>query len=63
MGYRYILQSDVELRCPPQKVCSNPSGNRLPLGDEFGSIELGDNGFEDFIADRRKNTFIVIKSE
>jgi len=33
------------------------------LGDEFGGIELGDYGFEDFIADRREDAFVVVLAE
>jgi hypothetical protein len=33
------------------------------LGDEFCGVELGDDGFEDFVADGGKDTLIVVETE
>ena len=38
-------------------------GDGLTLGDEFGCIKLSDDGFEDFVTDGRKDTFIVVLAE
>jgi len=35
----------------------------LTLSDEFGGIKLSDDGFEDFVTDGRKDTFIVVLAE
>jgi hypothetical protein len=33
------------------EVRSDAVGDCFSLGDEFGGVELGDDGFEDFISD------------
>jgi hypothetical protein len=30
------------------------------LGDQFGGVELGDDGFEDFVSDGGQDTFVVV---
>lgn len=38
-------------------------GYLFTLSDELGGIELGYDGLEDFIPDRRKNTLVVVETE
>jgi hypothetical protein len=45
---------------PLEEVGSNAVADCFTLGDEFCSIELGDNGLEDFVADGRQNSLVVI---
>jgi len=46
-----------------EQVCTDALRDSLTLGDEFGGVKLGDDGFEDFVADGRKDTFIVVLAE
>ena len=63
MGDRDILEGNVELGGTAQEVGTNAVGNSFTLGDELGSIELGDDGLEDFVSDGGKDTLVVILSE
>jgi hypothetical protein len=38
-------------------------GDGFSLGDEFGGVELGDDGFEDFVADGGEDSFVVILTQ
>jgi len=33
------------------------------LGDELGGVELGDDGFEDFVTDGGEDALIVVRAE
>jgi hypothetical protein len=33
------------------------------LGDEFGGVELSDDGLEDFVADGGEDSFVIILTE
>jgi len=55
-----IFKSNIEFLSALEEVCADPVANGFTLGDEFCSIELGDNGFEDFVANGRKDSFIVV---
>ena len=46
-----------------EQVCTDALRDSLTLGDEFGGVKLGDDSFEDFVTDRRKDTFIVVLAE
>jgi hypothetical protein len=46
-----ILESDVEFLGALQEVASDAVGDGFTLGDELGGVELGDDGFEDFVSD------------
>jgi len=58
-----VLKSDVELLSTLEKVGADAVAYSLTLRDKLGGIELGDNGFEDFVSNRWKNTLVVILSE
>jgi hypothetical protein len=58
-----ILEGDVELGGAAEEVGTDTVGDGFTLGDEFGGIELGDDGLEDFVSDRREDTLIVILTE
>lgn len=55
-----VLEGNVELGGAEGEIGSNALGDGLTLGDELGSIELGDDGLEDFVADRGEYSLIVI---
>ena len=55
-----VFEGDVELRGTLHEVRPDPVGDGFTLGDEFGGVELGDDGFEDFVADGGEDTFVVI---
>lgn len=63
MGDGDVLKSDVELLSTLEEVGADAVGDGLTLGDELGSVELGDNGLQDFVSDRWKDTLIVILAE
>ena len=63
MGDGDILEGDVELGGAAKKVGTDTVGNSFTLGNELGSIELSDDGLEDFVSDRGEDTLIVILSE
>ena len=58
-----VLKSNVELLSTLEEVGADAVGDGLTLGDELGSVELGDNGLQDFVSDRREDTLIVILAE
>ena len=58
-----VLEGDVELASSLQQVGSDAIGNIFTLGDEFGSIELRDNGFEDFVSDGWEDSLVVVETE
>jgi hypothetical protein len=58
-----ILQSDVELGCALGQVVTDALGDGFTLGNQLGRVELGYYCFQDFIADRREDTLIVVLSE
>lgn len=60
VGNRDIFESDVELRGALHEVRPDPVGDGFTLGDKFGGVELGDDGFEDFVADGGEYTFVII---
>lgn len=55
-----VLEGDVELRGSLHEVCADAVGDSFTLGDQLGGIELGDNGFEDFVSDGWQHTFIIV---
>ena len=58
-----VLKGDVELGSTTGQVALDALGDGLTLGDELGSVELGDDGLEDFVTDGGKNTLIVVGAE
>lgn len=58
-----VLEGDVELGGAAGEVGADALGDSLALGDELGGVELGDDGFEDFVADGGENTLVVVGAE
>lgn len=58
-----VLEGNVELLSALEEVCANAVGDSLTLGDKFGCVELRDDSFEDFVADRGEDTFVVVNAE
>jgi hypothetical protein len=63
VGDGYIFQGDVELLRTLQQIASNSIGDGLSLGDELGGVELGDDGFEDFVSDGGQDSFVVVLTQ
>lgn len=57
-----ILESDVELRGAFHQVRADPVRHGFTLGDQFGGVKLGDDSFEDFVADGGEDTFVVVNA-
>jgi hypothetical protein len=47
----HVFEGDVELVGPLEQVGPDAVADGFALGDEFCGVELGDDGFEDFVAD------------
>lgn len=60
MGDGNVLEGDVEFLSAFEEVGTDAIANGLTLRDEFRSIELSDDGFEDFVTDRWKDSLVVI---
>jgi hypothetical protein len=63
VGDGNVLKSNVELLGTLEEVAADAVGDGLTLGDELCGVELGDDGFEDFVSDGWEDTLIVILSE
>lgn len=63
VGNGDVVEDEVEPPRPAGEVFTDKTGDHLTLGDELGSVELGDDGFEDFVDDGRENAFIVVGTE
>jgi hypothetical protein len=46
-----------------EEVGADAVGDGFALGDEFGGVELGDDGLEDFVADGGEDAFVVVEAE
>lgn len=58
-----VFEGDVEFLSTTHEIGTDAVRDGLTLGDEFCGIELGDNGFEDFVSDGREDTFVVVLSK
>lgn len=58
-----VLKSDVKLLGTLEEVAADAVGDGFTLGDELCGIELGDDGFKDFVSDGWEDTLIVILPE
>ena len=58
-----VLERDVELGGAAEEVGPDAGGDGLALRDEFGGVELGDDGFEDFVADGGEDALVVVETE
>ena len=58
-----VFELDVELGGAFEEVGADAVGDGFALGDEFGGVELGDDGFEDFVADGGEDALVVVLAE
>lgn len=58
-----VFKSDVKFGGAFEEVGTYAGGDRFPLRDQFSGVKLGDDGFEDFIADGGKDTLVVVETE
>ena len=63
MGDADVFEVDVEFGSAFEEVSANAIRDGLTLGDEFGGVELGDDGFEDFVADGWEDALVVVLAE
>lgn len=63
MRDRDVFKGDVEFLGALEEVGADAVGDGFSLGDELGRVELGDDCFEDFVADGGENTFVVVEAE
>ena len=58
-----VLEGNIELVGALEQVGADLVRDGFTLGDEFGGVELRDDGLEDFVTDRRENTLVVVETE
>ena len=58
-----VFEGDVELAGAFQEVGADAVADGFALGDELGGVELGDDGFEDFVADGGEDALVVVLAE
>jgi hypothetical protein len=46
-----------------KEIGADAVGDSFALRDEFGGVELGHDGFEDFVANGGENSFVVVLTE
>lgn len=58
-----VFEGDVELLSALEQVGADAIGDGFTLSDELGGVELGDDSFEDFVANGGEDTLIVVYAE
>ena len=58
-----VFELDVEFRGAAGQVGANAVRHCFTLGDEFGGVELRNDGFEDFVADGGEDALVVVLAE
>jgi hypothetical protein len=58
-----VFELDVEFRRAFHEVVPDAVADCFALGDELGGVELGDDGFEDFVADAGEDALVVVLAE
>lgn len=58
-----ILEGDMELLGALEELGPDAVRNLLTLGDKLRSVELGDNGFENFVTNGGEDTLVVVETE
>lgn len=58
-----VFEGDVELGGAFDQVGAYAGGDGFSLRDQFGGVELGDDGFEDFVADGGEDALVVVEAE
>jgi hypothetical protein len=60
---RDVFELDVEFLGALQEVGADAVTNGFALGNELGGVKLGDDGFEDFVADGWEDALVVVEAE
>ena len=63
VGDADVFQGDVEVGGAFEQVGADLVRDGFTLRDQFGGVELGDDGFEDFVADGGEDTLVVVLAE
>lgn len=63
VGDGHVLEGDVELVGALRQLGADAVRHGLALGDELGGVELGDDGFEDFVAYGGEDALVVVLAE
>ncbi len=58
-----VFEGDVEFGGALEKVGAYAGGDGFSLRDQFGGVELSDDGFEDFVPDGGEDAFVVVEAE
>lgn len=58
-----VFEGNVEFRGAFEEVRAYAGGDGFSLRDQFGGVELGDDGFEDFVADGGEDALVVVETE
>ena len=58
-----VFEGDVELGSAFEEIGADAGGDGFALRDQFGGVELGDDGFEDFVTDGREDALVVVEAE
>ena len=58
-----VFEGNVELGGAFQEVGADTGGDGFTLRDQFGGVELGDDGFKDFVADGGEDALVVVEAE
>jgi hypothetical protein len=59
----HVFEGDVELVGALEQVSADAVGDGFALRDEFGGVELRDDGFEDFVANGGEDALVVVEAE
>jgi hypothetical protein len=59
----HVFEGDVELVGALEQVGANSVADGFALRDEFCGVELGDDGFEDFVANGGEDALVVVEAE
>ena len=59
----HVFESNVELGGAKGQVGADAVRHGFALGDELGGVELGDDGFEHFVADGGEHALVVVLAE
>ena len=55
-----VFEGDVEFFGALEEFGPDAGGDLFSLGNQFGSVELGDDGFENFVSDGGEDSLIVV---
>jgi len=61
--YADVFEGDVEFGGAFEEVGSDAGGDGFALCYQFCGVELGDYGFEDFVADGGEDALVVVEAE